>query len=155
LILSKESNEHETETPRRRLARFSGFLRPCIRTNTTGRDIMKCYLIVFAILAGATISLAYGVRAQAPPGANVPQAATAVANGVDREAITKTARDFAEAFNQGDAKAIAAMWTENGESREASGRTFLGRAAIEKAYAEFFKANKGTKIEVLVKSVRF
>jgi uncharacterized protein (TIGR02246 family) len=116
---------------------------------------MKCYLIVFAILAGATITLAYGVQAQAPPGANVPQAATAAANGVDREAIIKTARDFAEAFNQGDAKAIAAMWTENGESREASGRTFLGRAAIEKAYVEFFKANKGTKIEVLVKSVRF
>jgi uncharacterized protein (TIGR02246 family) len=116
---------------------------------------MKCYVIVFASLAGVAITLAYDVRAQAPRRANGPQAATAAANDADRDAILKTARDFAEAFNQGDAKAIAAMWTENGESREASGRTFLGRAAVEKAYAEFFKANKVAQIEVLVKSVRF
>jgi uncharacterized protein (TIGR02246 family) len=73
----------------------------------------------------------------------------------DRAAILKSARGFADAFNKGDAKAIAAMWTPNGESREAGGQTFVGRAAIEKAYGEFFKANAGAKIEVLVKTVRF
>src|SRR5262245_12536913 len=63
----------------------------------------------------------------------------------DRDAIVKAARDFAAAFNKADAKAIAAMWTENGESREASGQTFVGREAIEKAYAEFFKAHPSMK----------
>jgi uncharacterized protein (TIGR02246 family) len=73
----------------------------------------------------------------------------------DRDAIEKSARDFAAAFNKGDAKAIAAMWTENGESREGGGKTFVGRAAIEKAYVDLFKANAGAKLQVLVKSVRF
>lgn len=79
----------------------------------------------------------------------------AVANEADTQAIKKSAREFADAFNAGDAKAIAAAWTENGECREASGQTIIGKAAIEKAYAEFFKNNPGTKIEALVKSVRF
>lgn len=69
-------------------------------------------------------------------------------------ALTKSAKDYTDAFNKGDAKAIAAMWTEKGECREASGRTFVGREDIEKAFAAFFKANPGMKIEVLVKSVR-
>ena len=79
----------------------------------------------------------------------------AVADDADREAIQKSAGAFSEAFNKGDAKAIAAMWTENGECREVAGETFRGRAAIEKAYTEFFKANRGAKLEVLVKSIRF
>ncbi|HEV3146404.1 MAG TPA: SgcJ/EcaC family oxidoreductase [Gemmataceae bacterium] len=73
----------------------------------------------------------------------------------DVAAIRQSAAEFADAFNKGDAKAVAAQFTENAESREASGQTFIGRAAIEKAYAEFFKTNAGTKIEVLVKSIRF
>ena len=85
-----------------------------------------------------------------------PPAATAPApNDADREAIMKSARDYAAAFNSGDAKGIAAAWAENGECKEAGGRTFAGRAAIEKAYAEFFKNNAGTKVEPLVKSIRF
>ncbi|MBX9627022.1 MAG: nuclear transport factor 2 family protein, partial [Gemmataceae bacterium] len=73
----------------------------------------------------------------------------------DRAAIRQAARDFEAAFARGDAKALAALWTENGEAREADGRTFVGRAAIEKAYAEQFKAAPGAKLEVLAKSVRF
>src|SRR5215203_1920270 len=73
----------------------------------------------------------------------------------DAEAIKKSAREFAAAFNKGDAKAIAHMYTENGEAREADGEIMIGRAAIEKAYAELFKASPGFNIEVLVKSVRF
>ena len=72
-----------------------------------------------------------------------------------REAILKSAREFAAAFNKGDAKSIATMWTQNGESREADGHSLVGRAAIEKAFADFFTDNAGAKIEVLVKSVRF
>jgi uncharacterized protein (TIGR02246 family) len=73
----------------------------------------------------------------------------------DRAAILKGARDFSDAFNEGNAKAIAAMWTPNGECRDAGGQSSVGRAAIEKSFAESFKANAGARIEVLVKSVRF
>src|SRR5262245_32907817 len=57
----------------------------------------------------------------------------------DVEAITKASRDFSVAFAKGDAKAIAAMWTEKGECEDASGDVVEGRDAIEKAYAETFK----------------
>lgn len=87
--------------------------------------------------------------------ASSPLVQPPAANDADREAILKSARDFSEAFSAGDAKAIASAWTENGECREASGQTFVGRAAIEKAYADFFKNNAGTKVETLVQSVRF
>jgi uncharacterized protein (TIGR02246 family) len=114
---------------------------------------------VSALLVGATITVAYAGRAQQPPAPPTVPLSTPVAAAAqpdaDRQAILKTARDFADAFNKGDAKAIGAMWTDNAECREAGGQTFVGRAAIEKAYADFFKANPGVKIEVLVKSVRF
>jgi uncharacterized protein (TIGR02246 family) len=83
-----------------------------------------------------------------------PAAGADSADG-DRDSILKSAREFADAFNKGDAKTIAAMWTENGELREPDGMTLIGHASIEKAYAESFKANPGAKVEVLVKSVRF
>jgi len=73
----------------------------------------------------------------------------------DEASIRQSAQTFAAAFNAGDAKAVAALWTENGESRDADGRTYVGRAALEAAYAAAFKANPGMKVEVLIASIRF
>jgi uncharacterized protein (TIGR02246 family) len=105
-------------------------------------------------LAGAGVLLAYSVMAQLHAQDAVRPAAGGSPNA-DREAILKAAHAFADAFARGDARAVAAMWTENGELREPGGKTLVGRAAIEKAYAAFFKANPGVKTEVLVQSVRF
>ena len=95
------------------------------------------------------------LRAQAADGGLLGNGTLVATNEDDDGAITKSARDFADAFNKGNAKALAAMWTEKGELREAGGPTLVGRASIEKAYSNYFKANPSTKIEVLVKSVRF
>lgn len=73
----------------------------------------------------------------------------------DREAIRKTTRDFVEAFEKGDAKAVASLWTEQGECHEADGDVMQGRAAIEKAFAEFFQLNPKSKMEVVIESIRF
>ncbi|MBA4188855.1 MAG: hypothetical protein C0467_12730 [Planctomycetaceae bacterium] len=120
---------------------------------------MKRSIIASSALATAfAVAFAIGGQAQLPPKVATPLPATVAAaapNEADREAIVKASREFAEAFNKGDAKAVAGMWTENGESREATGETFVGRAAIEKAYAAYFKANPDAKIELLVKAVRF
>jgi uncharacterized protein (TIGR02246 family) len=115
---------------------------------------MKHWTFVATLLGGIASCIA-GIWAQgsAQPGGS--KGAEAASNDADRAAIMKSARSFADLFNKRDAKAIAAMWTENGESREAIGKTFVGRAAIEKAYADLFKTNAGGTIEVLVKSVRF
>jgi uncharacterized protein (TIGR02246 family) len=73
----------------------------------------------------------------------------------DREAIRKSADEFVQAFEKGDAKTLAAMWTEQGEYHDDNGVSLRGRPAIEKAYAEMFKAKPKGKIEVDIRSIRF
>jgi len=108
----------------------------------------------FCIVAAFT---AAGVGHAQPPAQNsaTPAQIARAGDATDRDAIMKSARGFAEAFNKGDAKSIAAMYSENGEARETNGRMFVGRAGIEKAYAESIKANAGVNMDVLVKSIRF
>lgn len=112
-------------------------------------------LATSAFVAGVAVTVAYSARAGSPGAPQAASTGSAAPEDADREAILKTARDFADAFNKRDAKAIAGMYTENAEAREADGRTHVGRAAIEKSYADLFKAVTDAKVEVLVKSVRF
>jgi uncharacterized protein (TIGR02246 family) len=69
--------------------------------------------------------------------------------------IRATAEAFVQAFNRGDAKALAAMWTEAGTLADDRGELFKGRPAIEKEYAAFFQQNPGAKLEIAVTSVDF
>src|ERR1700758_1092871 len=73
----------------------------------------------------------------------------------DKEAIFSNAKAFVDAFEKGDAKAVAAFWAEDGDYADLDGRHLQGRTAIEDAFKEFFKENKGLKLRIDVKSVRF
>ncbi|QDT00863.1 YybH family protein [Adhaeretor mobilis] len=69
-------------------------------------------------------------------------------------ALRAGAQAFVEAFNKGDAQAVAALWTEDGEYVDDTGRSFVGREAIEKGYAEFFADNGKAKIQIMIGSLR-
>lgn len=73
----------------------------------------------------------------------------------DREAIRQASRDFSAAFAKGDAKAAASHWTEKGEYQDEASEPIRGRAAIEAAFAEFFKSKPKSKFEVRISSIRF
>src|SRR5262249_52011813 len=73
----------------------------------------------------------------------------------DRAALVKAADVFAEAFNRGDAKAVAALWTEDGENHGEGADPIHGRADIEKAYAKFFKENPKAVLKVERQGLRF
>jgi uncharacterized protein (TIGR02246 family) len=73
----------------------------------------------------------------------------------DKEAIFDNAKAFVDAFEKGDAKTVAAFWAEDGDYADLDGRHLQGRTAIEDAFKEFFKENKGLKLRIDVKSVRF
>ena len=73
----------------------------------------------------------------------------------DDAAIRKASGEFSKAFEKGDAKATAAMWTEDGEYIGEDGTTLRGRAAIESAYAKAFEKKKNTKLEITIESIRF
>jgi uncharacterized protein (TIGR02246 family) len=72
----------------------------------------------------------------------------------DLAAIRESSRAFVAAFDKGDAKAVAALWTEDGEFIDESGEAFTGRAAIEKEYATFFAANSGVKLKLTIDSLK-
>lgn len=85
----------------------------------------------------------------------VVQPAGDKANDADVAKLRQGAEAFAAAFAKHDAKALAAMWTENGEMHDDGGPAARGRAAIEQAFATLFKAKPKAKIEALIEAIRF
>ncbi len=70
-------------------------------------------------------------------------------------AIQAQAEAFIKAFDSGNAKALAALWTENAEYTSLSGEVLKGRDAIERAFTEFFANNKGLRLGITSESLRF
>lgn len=69
--------------------------------------------------------------------------------------VQANADRFAEAFNQADATAVAAFWSEEGAwSDPATDTRIEGREALESSYREFFEANPGARLQLRVESVR-
>lgn len=104
---------------------------------------MKIHLRLFAIIAMAVCCL----QATAQP----PKKEYAA----DDAAIQKNAEAFVEAFHKGDAKGIAAFWTEEGDYTDQLGKRLTGREAIEKSFVEFFAENKGAKLRIEIDSIKF
>ncbi len=87
-----------------------------------------------------------GSRSSAAPGKEIKQ----------EEAIRKPVADFAAAWNADDARAMAMMWTDDGDLVQPGGRMTRGRSEIEKRLAEehsFFY--KGSQFTSTVDSIRF
>jgi uncharacterized protein (TIGR02246 family) len=121
------------------------------------RTILAAATLLAAIAAaGAAGALFRPAEKKAPPPAKdtpaEPRETKKESEGVAE--VRKTAAAYTAAFNKGDAKAAAALWEEKGEYVGPDGETLRGRAAIEKAYVEFFKKNPKATIEVVVGSVR-
>jgi uncharacterized protein (TIGR02246 family) len=62
---------------------------------------------------------------------------------------------FVKAFNDGDAKAVSALFTENAEVIDDEGAMAVGRPAITAQFEEAFQQNPGRKITVTTDSVKF
>jgi uncharacterized protein (TIGR02246 family) len=69
-------------------------------------------------------------------------------------ALQSSAQTFTDAFNRGDAKAVAALWTKDGDYVDELGQRYEGRDAIEKEYASFFAAHPGAKVTLVVDALR-
>ena len=73
----------------------------------------------------------------------------------DKEALFNNAKAFVDAFEKGDASAVAGFWAEDGEFVDLTGRRLQGRPAIQDAFKDYFAENKGMKLRIDVNSVRF
>jgi uncharacterized protein (TIGR02246 family) len=73
----------------------------------------------------------------------------------DEAAIRKASDDLRAAVGKGDAKALADLWTEEGEYIVGDGTAIRGRPAIEAAYARHFAKDPRTLVELSIDSIRF
>jgi uncharacterized protein (TIGR02246 family) len=84
-----------------------------------------------------------------------PARATSPETAAEENSLMNNAQAFVEAFEKGDAKAVAAFWADDGDYVDVNGRHLQGRSAIENAFKDFFAENKGFKLRIDVNSVRF
>jgi uncharacterized protein (TIGR02246 family) len=87
-------------------------------------------------------------------GANFSTAQDADRPSDDEAAVQAAVKSYVEAYNRGDATAVADHWSDDGEWLTPDGERVAGRDAIEKAMAEFFAENKGVTIEVADPRIR-
>lgn len=154
----------------RRLA-YQLHLSPVLRSLfTTGCTTMKqskrkislaCIVLVWAIghfaetacaqktatVRSEPVSTAAGAQAGAP--------AAAAPRADDEKAIKQVTDTFIRAFNAGDAKTVASLYTDDAELIDEYGERIDGRPTIEKFYTALFEARKGATIDVSMASLRF
>src|SRR4051794_34825898 len=107
-------------------------------------------LVAFLTIQGRSVSQSKA----AEPANALPAKAEAEADVKDPKradddaAIRKASTDFIKLVESGDAKGVAASWTEDGEYIGDDGTSLRGRAAIEVAYTKAFAKKKRTKVEI-------
>lgn len=72
----------------------------------------------------------------------------------DEKAIRAAVDAFAQAFGKGDARAVAGLFTENGEAVAVDGDAIQGREALEGHYAARFAEIPGARLEPGVASIK-
>lgn len=74
----------------------------------------------------------------------------------DEAMIRKAVQDYSDAFNAGDAKLLASMWSPDAVyTNPDSGSHVVGQTAIESQFSGIFAANQGIKITTTTDSVQF
>jgi uncharacterized protein (TIGR02246 family) len=72
-----------------------------------------------------------------------------------QKAVRKVAATYIEAFNQGDAIIIAALWTPDGDYVGPRGELIKGRDEIQEKFESFFALNTETRLKINITSIRF
>lgn len=123
------------------------------------------FVAVGAVACGLTIAAVCMAQKDAPAGASKTKAAPAqpaktkpVAAApelsADEKAIHQLIDEVEKAYNAADAKAVAALFTEDAELVDEDGNVTHGRAAIEELFAAAFEAKPGAKMVIEVDSIR-
>ena len=72
----------------------------------------------------------------------------------DQAAIRSVVGSFVDAYNAGDASAVAALFAPEAQIIDAEGNTIIGREAIEQVFADVFAEDPESRIEVNIESLR-
>jgi uncharacterized protein (TIGR02246 family) len=126
---------------------------------------MRRSLLVVGLLAGLLIAISQAVQSQSEPkkqarpdaqqGKEQAGDKPAADRSADEAAIRANVTAFVRAYNAGDAKAVAALFTPNALIVDKEENTAEGRAAIEQTFKELLAAAPQKRLEVFVDSIRF
>ena len=108
----------------------------------------------FLIQTFLSITLSVSIGGQFKAAAQQRGATSTTQPAAHEMAIREAAKTFTAAFNRGDAQAVAAHWTSDGDYINELGQQFRGRDAIEQEYKAFFAGNPGVKINLVIDSIR-
>jgi uncharacterized protein (TIGR02246 family) len=138
---------------------------------TTMKQMNRKLILPCFVLVCASAGLAQSAQAQArPPIRHEPllEAGPQSGNGAaatattppasrpeDEKAIKQITDLFVQAFNAGDAKGVASLYTSDAELIDEYGDHIDGRPTIESFYSALFAARKGATIDVSPTSLRF
>jgi uncharacterized protein (TIGR02246 family) len=101
-------------------------------------------MLKYAIFLGILISACGMIHAADNPASENEDAA-----------VRKASEAYVEAYNRGDAAAVADLWSAQGEFTAPSGEKVKGRDKIKAAIQAFFSANKGIRVDAAVFEVQF
>jgi uncharacterized protein (TIGR02246 family) len=126
---------------------------------------MRRIVLMIGLLAGSLLVISQFVHSQsepkkqpakdAPPAQEAREAKPKAERAADEEAIRTNVAAFVRAYNAGDAKAVAALFTPDGQAEDKDGNISEGREAIEKTFKEIFSEAPQKRLEVTVESIRF
>jgi uncharacterized protein (TIGR02246 family) len=112
-------------------------------------------VIIAALVVVGTVPNWLTTLATTSAEARAQEKKAAAPRAADEQAIRDAAQRLARAFEKGDAKAVAGLWTEEGEYRDQGEEPIRGRAALEKAYGGFFAKRPELTVDAKTESVRF
>jgi uncharacterized protein (TIGR02246 family) len=112
---------------------------------------MRYIVLVIGIAGGLWVVSSLSGQNQSEPATQ----STAPDTSADEDAIRANVEKFEKAYNAGDAKAIAALFTKDGQIVDKDGDEHQGRHEIEKAFSDLFAASPDKKIDIVVESIRF
>jgi uncharacterized protein (TIGR02246 family) len=114
--------------------------------------------LVGGIVCVAVVGVPIG-QSRPGPREQAPQTARSGAGKTDHSADEATIRAniaaFEKAYNAGDAKAVAALFTTDAQIEDKDGDVAEGRDAIAKTFADLFAESPKKRIEIFVESIRF
>ncbi len=120
---------------------------------------MKRIVSSLVVLAAAAGSLYGASEPQEAPRVGVHPGSggepRSLGRAEDERAIREVIATFTQAFQKGDAAALARLFTEEGEAIDTEGGTLKGRAAIEEHYRGRLSESSGDRLDVTVESVSF
>jgi uncharacterized protein (TIGR02246 family) len=117
---------------------------------------MRRILFSMGVIVGLSALAAQSVQSQSQPTKQgSPAGRSAADRSADEAAIRANIAKFVKAYNAGDAKAVAALFTPEGHAVDKDGNDVEGRKAIEQTFADLFAATPKKNLEVFVESIQF